>query len=333
MAQAAAQVAAVKQQIASLTSGIAAIQTQLTALDTQQQKLAESRQKSLDAQAKQTELTDAAKAAAKVKATALKLSEVASRHPGGCPGAGHPRRRRPYRHDHRHPVRAPTSAARRPRSRPPSTRSTLPDGVTVRIGGVSQQQQDSFVQLGLAMLVAIGIVYLIMVGTFGSLVQPLILLVSVPFAATGALGLLLVTDTPLGIASMIGLLMLIGIVVTNAIVLIDLINQFRRRGASVDDAVMHGARLRLRPIIMTAVATIMALVPMGLGVTGGSVFISKPLAIVVIGGLVSSTILTLVLVPVLYDLLEKTRARWSEHRVTMRPDDHADDAEDALVGA
>jgi HAE1 family hydrophobic/amphiphilic exporter-1 len=206
----------------------------------------------------------------------------------------------------------------------------LPDGVSVRIGGVSQQQQDSFAQLGLAMLVAIGIVYLIMVGTFGSLVQPLILLVSVPFAATGALALLLVTDTPLGIASMIGLLMLIGIVVTNAIVLIDLINQFRRRGASVDDAVMHGARLRLRPIIMTAVATIMALVPMGLGVTGGSVFISKPLAIVVIGGLVSSTVLTLVLVPVLYDLLEKTRARWSERRGTSAPVDESD-AEGTLV--
>jgi multidrug efflux pump subunit AcrB len=103
-------------------------------------------------------------------------------------------------------------------------------------------------------------------------------------------------------------------VVTNAIVLIDLINQFRRRGASIDDAVMHGARLRLRPIIMTAVATIMALIPMGLGVTGGSVFISKPLAIVVIGGLVTSTVLTLVLVPVLYDLLEKSRVNWSTRR-------------------
>jgi HAE1 family hydrophobic/amphiphilic exporter-1 len=84
---------------------------------------------------------------------------------------------------------------------------------------------------------------------------------------------------------------------------------------------MHGARLRLRPIIMTAVATIMALIPMGLGVTGGSVFISKPLAIVVIGGLVTSTILTLVLVPVLYDLLEKSRASWSARRRDRVPTD------------
>jgi len=313
MAQAAAQVAAVKQQIASLTSGIAAIQTQLTALDTQQQKLAESRQKSLDAQAKQTELTDAAKAAAKVKATPLKLSDVAVVTLVDAPA-------QVTRVDDERTATVTaiptgtdlggTSAA----LKAALGGLDLPDGVTVRIGGVSQQQQDSFAQLGLAMLAAIGIVYLVMVATFGSLVQPLILLVSVPFAATGALGLLLLTNTPLGIASMIGLLMLIGIVVTNAIVLIDLINQFRRRGASIDDAVMHGARLRLRPIIMTAVATIMALIPMGLGITGGSVFISKPLAIVVIGGLVSSTILTLVLVPVLYDLLEKTRAKWSKRK-------------------
>ena len=159
------------------------------------------------------------------------------------------------------------------------------------------------------MLAAIAIVYLIMVATFGSLLQPLILLVSVPFAATGAIGLLLATDTPLGVPAMIGLLMLIGIVVTNAIVLIDLINQYRGAGMSLDEAVRGGARLRLRPIVMTALATIMALLPMGLGVTGGGIFISKPLAIVVIGGLVSSTVLTLVLVPVLYDIVETLRER------------------------
>jgi len=133
--------------------------------------------------------------------------------------------------------------------------------------------------------------------------------VSVPFAATGALGLSLLTDTPLGVPSMIGLLMLIGIVVTNAIVLIDLINQRRAAGAGVGESIQDGARLRLRPIVMTALATIFALVPMGLGLTGGGVFISRPLAIVVIGGLVSSTLLTLILVPVLYDLLESARER------------------------
>lgn len=185
----------------------------------------------------------------------------------------------------------------------------LPSGVTASIGGVAQDQEESFAQLGLAMLIAIVLVFIVMVATFRSLLQPLILLVSVPFAATGAIAALLITGTPLGIPSMIGLLMLIGIVVTNAIVLIDLVNSYRARGDSIDDAVIHGARLRLRPIIMTACATIFALVPMSLGLTGGGVFISQSLAIVVIGGLVSSTLLTLILVPVLYLLLERRGER------------------------
>lgn len=183
----------------------------------------------------------------------------------------------------------------------------LPVGVTVELGGVSTQQTESFEQLGLAMLVAIAIVYLLMVAEFKSLVQPLILLVSIPFAATGAIVLMLLSGRAMGIASLIGLLMLIGIVVTNAIVLIDLVNQYRRQGQNVRDAVMNGARQRLRPILMTALATIFALTPMALGVTGSSGFISQDLAIVVIGGLVSSTALTLVLVPVLYRLVEGRR--------------------------
>ncbi|WP_142057887.1 efflux RND transporter permease subunit [Pseudarthrobacter sp. B4EP4b] len=190
----------------------------------------------------------------------------------------------------------------------------LPAGVTAEIGGATTQQQESFQQLGLALLAAIAIVYVIMVATFKSLIQPLILLVSVPFAATGAVALLLVTGVPLGLPSLIGMLMLVGIVVTNAIVLIDLINQYRqprdgRPGMNVADAITHGARQRLRPILMTALATVFALTPMALGLTGGGGFISQPLAVVVIGGLVSSTALTLVLVPVLYRLVEGRREK------------------------
>ncbi len=185
----------------------------------------------------------------------------------------------------------------------------LPTGATATIGGLAQTQQESFEQLGLAMLVAIAIVFLLLVATFRSLAQPLILLVSIPFAATGAIALLLATGRPLGISALIGMLMLIGIVVTNAIVLIDLVNQYRAHGQSVRDAVFNGARQRLRPILMTALATIFALVPMALGVTGSSGFISQDLAIVVIGGLISSTVLTLILVPVLYLLLEGGRER------------------------
>ena len=132
---------------------------------------------------------------------------------------------------------------------------------------------------------------------------------SIPFAATGALGMLLITDTALGIPALIGMLLLVGIVVTNAIVLIDLINQYRKEGRDLRSAIMDGARQRLRPILMTALATIFALTPMALGITGGGGFISQPLAVVVIGGLFSSTVLTLVIVPVLYWLVESRKER------------------------
>jgi HAE1 family hydrophobic/amphiphilic exporter-1 len=154
-----------------------------------------------------------------------------------------------------------------------------------------------------------------MVATFGSMIQPFILLISIPFAATGALAALLISGTPLGVPALIGLLMLVGIVVSNAIVLIDLINQYRRRGRSLDEAITEGARKRLRPILMTAAATILALTPMAIGLTGeeGS-FISGPLAIVVIGGLVSSTLLTLIVVPVLYRFEARAHARRDARR-------------------
>lgn len=185
----------------------------------------------------------------------------------------------------------------------------LPGGATATLGGVTADQSTAFQQLGLAMLAAILIVYVVMVATFRSLRQPLLLLVSVPFAATGAIGLQVLTGVPLGVASLIGVLMLIGIVVTNAIVLVDLVNQYRDRGRGVADAVRHGASRRLRPILMTALATIFALVPMALGITGHGGFISQPLAIVVIGGLVSSTFLTLIVLPTLYNLVEGARER------------------------
>ncbi|WP_433209334.1 efflux RND transporter permease subunit [Dactylosporangium sp. CS-047395] len=191
---------------------------------------------------------------------------------------------------------------------------SLPAGATVTLGGASQDQAEAFGQLGLAMLAAIAIVFIIMVATFKSVAQPLILLVSIPFAATGAIILLLATGTPLGLPAMIGVLMLIGIVVTNAIVLMDLINQYQESGMHVREAVVEGGRRRLRPILMTAVATICALLPMAIGLTGEGGFISQPLAIVVIGGLVTSTLLTLVLVPTLYTMVESTKEKRRERR-------------------
>ncbi|MGW5877761.1 efflux RND transporter permease subunit [Nocardiopsis terrae] len=185
----------------------------------------------------------------------------------------------------------------------------LPSGATASLGGVSQDQTEGFAQLGLAMLAAIVICYLIMVATFKSLMQPLMLLISVPFAATGSLGLLMLTGTPIGAAALIGMVMLIGIVITNAIVLMDLINQNRQNGMELGEAIVEGARHRLRPILMTAAGTIAALLPMATGLAGGGAFISAPVALVVIGGLVTSTLLTLILVPVLYQLVEVLRER------------------------
>lgn len=194
----------------------------------------------------------------------------------------------------------------------------LPEGATAEIGGVTSDQDSAFKNLGLAMLAAIAIVFMLLVATFRSLAQPLILLVSIPFAATGAIGLLILTDTPMGVPAMIGMLMLIGIVVTNAIVLIDLINQYRKQGWSTVDAVIEGGRHRLRPILMTALATIFALLPMALGVTGEGGFIAQPLAVVVIGGLITSTLLTLLLVPTLYTMLELRKERRAKKRAAKR---------------
>ncbi|MEN9910908.1 MAG: hypothetical protein RLZZ441_476, partial [Actinomycetota bacterium] len=190
----------------------------------------------------------------------------------------------------------------------------LPSGTTATVGGVAQDQVESFQQLGLALLAAILIVYVVMVATFRSLRQPLLLLVSIPFAATGAIGLQIISGIPLGISSLIGLLMLVGIVVTNAIVLIDLVNQYRERGGSVIESLLDGTSRRVRPVLMTALATVFALTPLATGVTGSGGFISQPLAIVVIGGLLSSTILTLLVLPALYSLVEGRKERKAARR-------------------
>jgi len=186
---------------------------------------------------------------------------------------------------------------------------TLPDGVQAEIGGITAEQDEAFGQLFLAILAAILIVYVVMVATFRSLLHPFLLLVSIPFAATGSILLQVATGIPLGVASLIGVLMLVGIVVTNAIVLIDLVKQYREAGLGMDEALRLGATRRVRPVIMTALAAILAMTPMAIGVTGHSGFISQPLALVVVGGLFSSTLMTLVVLPTIYHLVETPRER------------------------
>ncbi len=183
---------------------------------------------------------------------------------------------------------------------------SLPSGTTLGNSGTLADLSTVLRQFELAILAAIGLVYLIMVATFRSFLKPFVLLFSIPFAAIGAIVALTVTRTALSLPALVGLLMLVGIVVTNAIVLLDLVEQYRDRGLPLHDALIEGGRRRLRPILMTAVATVLALTPLAVsGNSSGGGFISAPLAIVVIGGLASSTVLTLVLIPVVYSLVSR----------------------------
>lgn len=296
------------EQVAQLSATVTSTEKSIDQLDDQLDSTKEQADKTADQRKQSNALTNEQEDLADVRATPIRVKDVATVKSVLAPTTV----------TQIDGVRSVTLTATPPSGNLGSTTSAiqqkldtadLPAGVTAQIGGSSQDQQQAFKQLGLAMLAAILLVFIIMVATFRSLLQPLVLLISIPFAATGAIAALLITHTPLGVPSMIGLLMLIGIVVTNAIVLIDLINQYRGRGEDLLSAVVDGARLRLRPIIMTASATIFALIPMGLGLTGGGAFISRPLAVVVIGGLVSSTVLTLLLVPVLYTLVERRGER------------------------
>ncbi|UOQ59257.1 efflux RND transporter permease subunit [Leucobacter rhizosphaerae] len=296
------------EQIAALEGAIAGAQGGLTGIDEQVAMLRESQTEAANQLAQQQAAEAEQKAAIEVTGTAIALQDIAViEEELTAPTITRADGERQVMLTVT-PKKGQLDAANAAVERAIST-ADLPAGVSFELGGVSAEQDDAFMQLGAAMLAAIMLVLLVMVATFRSFRGPLVLLISIPFAATGAILGLLITGTPLGLPALIGLLMLIGIVVTNAIVLMDLVNRLRESGASLTEAVEHGTRLRLRPILMTAAATIFALVPMSLGLTGGGVFISKPLAIVVIGGLISSTLLTLILVPILYTLVERRRER------------------------
>ncbi|GLC87626.1 efflux RND transporter permease subunit [Lysinibacillus piscis] len=181
----------------------------------------------------------------------------------------------------------------------------LQKGVTVDVAGVAADMQETFTKLGIAMLAAIAIVYFILVVTFGEGLAPFAILFSLPFAVIGAFVGLFVTGQTISVSVMMGLLMLIGIVVTNAIVLVDRIIHMERDGLVMREAILEAGATRLRPILMTAIATIGAMIPMAVSNSAGGGLISKDLAITVIGGLLSSTLLTLVVVPIVYEMLSK----------------------------
>lgn len=177
----------------------------------------------------------------------------------------------------------------------------LPDGVSLTSGGGNDETVEIFQSLGIAIVVAIGLVYLTMLITFGKARIPFVILSSLIFVPIGSLVSLYIVKEPLSVSVMIGFLMLIGIVTTNAIVLVDRVGQNRSRGLTIRASLVEAGKTRLRPILMTAFATIAALIPLAMTTSSGTL-ISKGLAVTVIGGLTSSTLLTLIIVPVVYEL-------------------------------
>ncbi len=201
----------------------------------------------------------------------------------------------------------------------------IPAGVTVELAGVTQQMNEAFGGLFFSMAIAILLVYVAMVLTFNSLITPFIILFTLPLATIGAFPALLLTGRPIGVSALIGFLMLIGIVVTNAIVLLDLVERLRARGMSTTEALVEGGRTRVRPILMTAIATILALIPLAAGLSKGSI-IAAELGTVVIGGLFSSTFLTLLVIPIVYSLVDGVKVRFGRRFSLAEPTDAAAEA-------
>jgi multidrug efflux pump subunit AcrB len=183
-----------------------------------------------------------------------------------------------------------------------------PDGFTVKLGGQVAAQEEAFQGLGLAVLLAVVLVYMVLASQFRSLVDPLVIMFSVPLGVAGVAIMLWATGTSLSVNSFMGIIMMIGIVVSNGVLLVDFANVLRRRGRSLHDATVEAGRTRLRPILMTTIATLVGLSPMALGLGEGSET-NLPLARAVIGGLGVSTGLTLFFVPVLYTWFDRFAKR------------------------
>ncbi len=182
----------------------------------------------------------------------------------------------------------------------------LPTGISAEIKGQSEEMQEAFSSMQFALILAIFLVYLVMASQFESLVHPFVILFTIPMALIGSILALYVTGTTINVVALIGLIMLAGIVVNNGIVLIDLINQLRSKGLDKTQAILDGGRDRLRPILMTALTTILGLLPMAIGLGEGAE-IRAPMAITVIGGMLVATLLTLIVIPVVYSLLDNKK--------------------------
>ena len=195
---------------------------------------------------------------------------------------------------------------------------TLPRGSTTALAGESRELEDSGNALYFAFILALIVVYMVLAAQFESLIHPLTVLMSVPLAITGALFTLVITGSTLNMFSQIGMILLVGLVTKNSILLVEYANQLKSRGMDTLDAVLEAGRIRLRPILMTSVATIIAMMPIALGLGAGSAS-RRPLGYAIVGGMLFSTILTLFLVPVVYVLLDAARVRLTRRTEALTP--------------
>ncbi len=184
----------------------------------------------------------------------------------------------------------------------------VPQEVLIQVGGAYEDQQESFMDLALLMLLSLILVFIVMASQFESFTMPFIIMFSIPFAFTGVILALLITGTTLSVVAALGAVLLIGIVVKNGIVLVDFTNLMRDRGMKLYEAIVVSGRSRLRPVLMTALTTILGMLPLALS-TGEGSEIWRPMGITVIGGLVFSTLVTMVLIPVMYGILAKSGER------------------------
>jgi HAE1 family hydrophobic/amphiphilic exporter-1 len=198
-----------------------------------------------------------------------------------------------------------------------------PNDFRIEIGGLAEEQQKSFAYLGLAMIVAVLLTYMVMASQFESLLDPFIIIFTIPLSFIGVAFALLLTGTSLSVMALIGIIMLVGIVVNNGIVLVDYINQLRERGLSLTEAILKGGAVRMRPVLMTALTTILAMLPLALGL-GESGESWAPMARSVMGGLTVATALTLIVVPVIYASVEIKSAKILAKRAARIKDKYGD---------
>ena len=180
----------------------------------------------------------------------------------------------------------------------------VPENVNIEYGGENEEIVDAMKQMLLMLVVGLVLVYLIMVAQFQSLRSPFIVIFTIPLAFTGGMLALLVCGQDVSVVSMMGFVMLMGVVVNNAIVLVDCINKFRMEGMEMDEAIINAGAVRMRPVLMTAITTILGLLPLAIGIGTGAEMI-QPVAIVCIGGLLYATLMTLVIIPIMYKIFAK----------------------------